>query len=765
MSPDASRTTADGARSIALETDEPIGPGAFRLLALGCVLVLTASYVSVLQDVTRVVGGTQTLLALVGGMLLAATILARAIRPRTATLLAVVAAGLGFGYYLERTDVGIEILFTASDAIEMLAVDVVTLLTGLELLRMVEAGIWTLGFVPGPVFLSWYLALRGRYGLSVLPGGFALLFLVLTGDAGTAATLVGILAALGAVAFGDFERRGGSVTQADLLAVLFAVIVALSLSVTFVPGGASTGGVTTGAGGDGTLEGAMDSASERSGIAGQVDLSPEVRFTVESTHPSYWRTGVYDRYTGDEWVRTGQSYALEQGVLAEPSGTTDRMRQTVTIETDLGVLPAAAEPVYVDGDVTDYTEVSSHGHIQPATTLIEGDAYTVESAVVDPSPAELQTAGTEYPDEIEDHYLQTPETLSEEFEERTESVTDGAETPYETANAIETYLRSSKAYSLEVERPAGDVAEAFLFEMDEGYCVYFATTMAQMLRTEGVPARYVTGYTSGEQDGNEFIVRGTDAHAWVEVYFPDQGWVTFEPTPPQPREEEHTERLADARQGDAELDPADVENDGGAEDDSGPGDDGSNESDSDGDELEPSDSTSNETDGTPDEADPQSVDATPPDLGEPNETVTQRDEVTPPVPLTRELLVVASVFLVGAIAAVHRVDATVRARRLLGRYWQRRTDDPDRDAERAFRRLESLLGATYRPRRPGESARGYVRALADEHELDPRTERVVDRYEQAVYGGGVGREEADRAIELVDELARNRLPLAGRSRN
>ncbi|APW97539.1 transglutaminase [Halobiforma lacisalsi AJ5] len=761
-------------RTIPFSPDGTIGPGAFRILALGSVLVLTTAYVSVLQDVTRVVGGTRTLLTLVGVMLLAATALARLIRLRTAATIAVTVAVVGFVYYFERSGVGAEAIFSASETV---LADVVTLATGLELLRVVEAGTWTLAFAPGPVFLSWYLALRGRYGLSVLPGGFALVFLVLTGDAGTTATLVGVLAALGAVGFGDLERRGGSVAQADAIAVLFAVIVALSLSVTFVPGGTGTANPTTAGASDGTLEATIDSASERSGIAGEVDLSPQIRFTVEADEGSYWRTGVYDRYTGDEWVRTGQSQPFGQAGIEKPAGTTGTVEQTVTVATDLGVMPAAAQPVDVEGGIADYTEVSAHGQIRPATTLIEDDTYVVRSAVVDPAPVALHNAGTDYPDEIEEQYLQMPESISPAFEERTAEITEGASSPYERAVLIERHLRSSKDYSLEVERPEGDVAETFLLEMDEGYCVYFATTMTQMLRAEGVPARYVTGYTSGQQvEDDRYVVRGTDAHAWVEVYFPGEGWVEFDPTPPQPREAEHTERLVDARE--ENIENVDLETDG-SDGDGSDGEDGSDTRGDDSDDgpdapdhnpdgnespTEPGDASS-ERNGTGEQV--EQVGPTGAAAGDGTVSTPEEEGFSSPVPITREALVVASVFLVGLLAGAHRTGATVRARRLVGRYWQRRTEDPDRDVERAFRRLEGVLGHEYRPRRPSESARGYLTALEAAHgdELDPRIEQVLERYERAVYGDGVDRVAADESIEIVDEIVRKRLSAVARLRN
>ncbi|AEH38013.1 DUF3488 and transglutaminase-like domain-containing protein [Halopiger xanaduensis] len=769
--------------------------GLFRLLALGCVLLLTASYLSVLYDVTRIVGGTRSLLLLVGTMLVAATVLARTIRPRTATATALLAAGLGFAYYLETSGVGVGVVTTATDAI---IADVVTLATGLELLQMVEAGVWTLGFAPGPVFLSWYLAVRGRYGLSVLPGGFALLFLVLTGDAETLVTLLGTIAALGAVGFGELERRGGAgaVAQIDLLAVTVAAIVVLSLSVTFVPGGpaspATAGLETSNAG---TLEGTIDSAAERSQIGGAVELSPDARFRVESEQPSYWRTGVYDRYTGDEWIRTGQNQPLEGGAaLDPPPGQHDSVTQTVTAETELGVMPAAAQPVGVDGGAAEYATASIHGQLRPQTTLLEGDSYTVESAVPDPIPGELNDAGTDYPDDVEEYYLQTPESLSPTFEERTAEITASATTPYETARIVENHLRSSKSYSLDIERPEGDVAESFLLEMDEGYCVYFATAMTQMLRTEGIPARYVTGYTTGEQVGeDEYLVRGVNAHAWVEVYFPGQGWVPFDPTPPSERETVHQSQLeddADAPGTDASTDeessstddePAqsdDPEQTDESEPNDGPAEDPTNDSESE------SQSTSQSENGTETRSDNSTATsdggtAAANDTGEaagndldPGAAV--RDLVT----ITRETALLAAVLLVGVVAVVHRTDATTRARRTLGLYWHGRRGEPDRDAERAFRRLERLLAREYRPRRRGESPRQYLTALAATAEgeaaggssaavplpLNERTERVLEWHEQAIYGGGVDRAEADEAIEIVDDLARERLPVIGRDR-
>ena len=748
-----------GNRTVDAEPDGAIGPGTFRLLALGCVLVLTASYVSVLREVTRVVGGTETLFTIVVAMLVAATILAWAIRPRTATVGAIVAVVFGFAYYLEISGVGVGTVLSASDS---LLSDTLEIVTGLPLLRMVAADVWTFAFVPGPVFLSWYLAVRGRYALGVVPGGLALFVLVLTGDAGTTITLLGTLAALGAVGFGELERRGGSVAQADLLAVLFAAIIVLSLSVTFVPTGPETPGHVAGSD-PGTLEGTIDYASDRSGIGGSVDLSPEVRFTVQSERESYWRTGVYDRFGGDEWIRTGDRTEYD-GPIAGPPGEYDRVEHLVTAETDLGVMPAAPQPLAVEGDLAHHTEVSAHGQFHPADRVREGDSYAVESAVVDPDPVVLRNAGTAYPEPITDRYLQTPEGVSSEFEARTGEIVADADTPYGKAVAIESYLRSSKEYSLEVDRPDGNVAEAFLLEMDEGYCVYFATAMTQMLRAEDVPARYVTGYTSGQEvDDGEYVVRGTDAHAWVEVYFPDHGWVAFEPTPGDSRDAVHDDAVQQAREdGDDDVD-TDESEDASIDDGQIGGNETAPHDEPEGDdEHEDNESSDDGTEsvGGDDPVDPDGEQESIDDDG------FGWGDLLALVSIPRETAAVGLVALTGLLAVVHRTRATARLRRTVGLYWQRTGTDPDSDAVRAYRRLEALLAREHRPRDPSESAREYLEAIERDGEaIDPRAGTVVDRYERAIYGGGVDRAEATEAVDIVDDLARSRLPIVGHRRN
>lgn len=115
------------------------------------------------------------------------------------------------------------------------------------------------------------------------------------------------------------------------------------------------------------------------------------------------------------------------------------------------------------------------------------------------------------------------------------SVTDGIPGTYEKAKAVEGYLRSHYQYTRESVRrePAEDKIDQFLFENKKGSCTYFASSMAILLRTVDIPCRVVTGYTATRYNPftGYYDVIQRDAHAWVEAYCRDYGWITFEPTP------------------------------------------------------------------------------------------------------------------------------------------------------------------------------------------------------------------------------------------
>ncbi|HLK03789.1 MAG TPA: DUF3488 and transglutaminase-like domain-containing protein [Candidatus Acidoferrum sp.] len=145
----------------------------------------------------------------------------------------------------------------------------------------------------------------------------------------------------------------------------------------------------------------------------------------------------------------------------------------------------------------------------------------------------LRAAGTNYPADVKETYLQLPK-LDSRISALAQSITAKAATPVDKAMAIEAYLRSRYAYTLELTgKPGNDPLPHFLFETRAGHCEYFASAMAVMLRTLGIPSREVNGFLPGEFNslGGDYIVRASDAHSWVEAYFPGNGWVVFDPTP------------------------------------------------------------------------------------------------------------------------------------------------------------------------------------------------------------------------------------------
>jgi transglutaminase-like putative cysteine protease len=146
----------------------------------------------------------------------------------------------------------------------------------------------------------------------------------------------------------------------------------------------------------------------------------------------------------------------------------------------------------------------------------------------------LRAASMDYPEEIRDAYLQLP-SLDPRIPDLAKQITARAQTPFDKTIALESYLRSRYMYTLNLTGKPGDDALAhFLFETRAGHCEYFASAMAIMLRTLGIATREVNGFLPGEYNdlGGDYIVRASDAHSWVEVYFPGTGWLTFDPTPP-----------------------------------------------------------------------------------------------------------------------------------------------------------------------------------------------------------------------------------------
>ncbi|GAA0527247.1 Transglutaminase-like enzyme, putative cysteine protease [Halorubrum aquaticum] len=716
------------------------------------VAIAFLAYVSAFASITDVVGGTARLAAVVAVAAVCGAALARVVSPRTAVRLAVALFGAGlFGYYLaipgSRVAIG---------SLGAVALDVVSLLTGLSVLRLALVDVWVLVIAPVPTFLVAYLAGRARHVAAATVAGGTLGFFVLTGDAGDAVTLAGVVGVAVAVGLSTVSVPGGLRSHGGTLAAVLAVMVLASATVTVLPAGAAQPwAVDRGAPGiESTLV-----ADDELEIVGTTRLSPEVRFTMESPVERNWHVASYDTYTGDGWVRSGEERPLE-APLSGPPGDARAVESTFTTETEMETIPAPWQAVDVGGVVGGAAQVDDRGTIRPGGPILEGDQVAVESRVLDASPAELRNASTDYDPTIEERYTQLPESTPDRVGERTAEVLAeaDAENPYDEAAAIESYLIEEYDYSLTIDRPEGDIADAFLFEMTAGYCTYFATTMVAMLRSQGVPAKLATGYSSGQQvDTDEYVVRGQDAHAWVMVYFPEHGWVEFDPTPSAERNLARDIRLAEARSDGAEnvdTDRSGFEISTNVEEEPNqlPEANASGNETTAGNDTESglNGSSSTVNDSVPEELRPDA----PSTVGAPD------GDGGPSLP-SREVLGYWLLFVVVATAGARHVGATDRAYHAARLRLPSRSRTPRADAERAFADLERILARRYRERRPGETPRAYLDGLRARG-VDDRVHAIGEVYERAAYAGDVSREDADAARRTVRRLALESTPLLGR---
>ena len=764
MNWESDRSTFDR-RRLAAGIAASIEGGWSRRLAVGSSVVLLWSFLSVPYFVTSVVGGTAWLALFVAGALLFATVLAVVV-PDDADLPVGIAVGLatfllGLGGYLLLIPDVYYALFTVGRVTS----DTIALLTGQSVLLLLDADMWAIGIAPGPAFLTWYLVLRRHYELSAIAGGITLGFFALTGDSGTTTTLLGMTGALGTLGFGSLDRWSGTASQVqDLGLVLIGGILA-SRALDIVPNrpagsNATIPQVTT-------LEGSLVGTPGQVPIVGSISLSPEERFTVEADAAAYWRVASYDRYTGQGWISTADARSYD-GPLPGPPGDARQVIQEFTLSSSAQAMPAAWKPVFVGDGRADDTVVLDDGGLRPDGVLSAGDSYRVISRVPQWSEQELVESVKEYPSSVRERYLQLPSSTPRRLAERAESVTSDAGSPFESVLLLRDWLKSTKAYSLQVSRVQDNVADRFVFDFDRGYCVHFATALTVMLRTIGIPARFVVGYTPGERVGERrYLVRGLHSHAWTEVFFPETGWIAVDPTPAGPRRRAENEQLVSDRPR-ATVD--------------GPlsGDDGSPNGNTAGDNVSsggpggrlgvtPTPGPDIEDEERSRLAERNLSRATDVPGGRPTETYpglgmvrgNQSIDTTTPADSGRSrrggdggerltLLVGA----VGLALGAYRVGILKRAYRSI---WVRRqspSGSPKDDVELALERLEYVLSRAHRERQPDETARAYVRAIEDETDepLDARVHRVVDLYERVRFSERSASTDAREAVALVDDL-------------
>ena len=265
----------------------------------------------------------------------------------------------------------------------------------------------------------------------------------------------------------------------------------------------------------------------------------EIEYVVYSERPSYWRVNVYSTYTSEGWVVSSwEKILLEANSPWEETEDGETMKYAVTTEIFTDIILNSG--VFMVADIPVRLNIGEGGDIEilnAARILNPGESYTITSQVVAPASDELDTAGDDYPESINEVYLQLPADLPPEIRLLSENLTRDAATPYARVTAIVDYL-ADFPYKLEIEAPPEDADSVayFLFNRQDGFCLHFASATAIMLRTIDIPSRLVVGYLPGEPGDvvGQYILRDKYYHAWPQVYFPGYGWVDIEATPVSP---------------------------------------------------------------------------------------------------------------------------------------------------------------------------------------------------------------------------------------
>lgn len=270
------------------------------------------------------------------------------------------------------------------------------------------------------------------------------------------------------------------------------------------------------------------------------DLPDDLVMRVRATQPSMWRSGIFDHYDGRTWtgpesdpVPMPDSVPVAYPVEFRDLGPRTSISQTFYLEAELpNVIFAASQPdnIWFEGGLL----IDSLGVLRTPSTLTPGGVYSVVSTKGAASPEQLRSAEDVSPPEKVQRYLQVPESLPERVGALARRITAGESNTYDQVKAIEAYLAERFEYQIEspIAPPGQDAVDHFLFETDVGYCEQFASATVMMLRTLGVPARVAVGYTPGTRNAftGLYEVKASDAHSWVEVWFPNLGWYEFDPT-------------------------------------------------------------------------------------------------------------------------------------------------------------------------------------------------------------------------------------------
>jgi transglutaminase-like putative cysteine protease len=293
---------------------------------------------------------------------------------------------------------------------------------------------------------------------------------------------------------------------------------------------------------------------------------------VKAKTPAYWKTANLDEFNGRTWQRSQVPFGVPElppdNRLAIKNWTQKIKISIRNLRSDQFVTAGYASDIEIPRLDTIPT---SDGLYIPSRTLRRGDAYTATVYTPKPTEAQRRRAGTDYTPDlanylgIDTHLSGAPggvrltfpffgaeapeihqggarvgtpeETLARagmtRIYELSQELAEGAKTPDDYVQRVLDYFAADDFTYSEVPPKESSTLDGFLFETKQGYCQQYSGAMALLLRMAGIPARVVTGFSTGATDlkTGEYVVRDFDAHAWVEAYYPNWGWLTFDPTP------------------------------------------------------------------------------------------------------------------------------------------------------------------------------------------------------------------------------------------
>jgi transglutaminase-like putative cysteine protease len=270
------------------------------------------------------------------------------------------------------------------------------------------------------------------------------------------------------------------------------------------------------------------------------NLSDTIMMYVRSPAWSYWRGYAYDYYDGRTWSQSDDALlnfqsGRQRRFVFDKDVPEETFVQTFYIAQDMpNVLWAGGTPVEVFFPAEELA-LDVTGGIKIGQPLNAGMIYSIVSTRQTSDSDKLRSASGAYIDWIRSRYFQLPDSTTLRVRDLAQSITQNALTNYDKVIAIRDYLLSNYPYDYfpPPQAPDTDAVDQFLFVDRRGVCEHFVSAMVVMLRSIGIPARFVVGYGSGAYNSitGYYEVHANDAHAWVEVFFPGYEWVAFDPTP------------------------------------------------------------------------------------------------------------------------------------------------------------------------------------------------------------------------------------------